>query len=507
MSYKFSTDTKDWVFKSQRQRVSPFPNYFSMETICNDMVNKVGFNADEILLFYQNNIHHCFLSQESYVRVGRGIADNIHNDPKLADKLVEGQKKTGKVLVDFCKQVYRDVSSKTTNKDLVEIFIKYEKYYKDLYSGYGWVWIFEDFYIGDLLSIVESKLTNKAEAANILDAITKELTAMVATVERKALLELGLEIIKNDKWIEILQTEDEGVIKNDENLYALLKKHEEDYFWVIRDYEDPILDVPKIVKRLSEYLKTDINKEYDELVETLEKNEKLRNKYLKELDFSKKELDSIKSMRRVAYLKELRKHYVSESLYYFDKILLEIGKRLFLSINQVRHMRTKDVKEALLEEVDFSHELNERIKLSLWHCNTGGDTNLFVGDQAQELFDKFCAVDENATEFVGMAVSPGVARGPVKIIMNPDECDKVKAGDVIVSVQVVPSFSTAIMKAGALVCDGGHGITTHPATLAREAGIPGVIQTRFVRKALKDGDMVEVDGNKGTVKLIKKNNS
>ena len=106
------------------------------------------------------------------------------------------------------------------------------------------------------------------------------------------------------------------------------------------------------------------------------------------------------------------------------------------------------------------------------------------------------------TEFSGMAVSPGKAQGPVKIVMNPDECSKVEKGDVIVSVQVVPSFSTAIIKASAIVCDGGHGITSHPATLAREAGIPCVIQTRFARDVLKDGDMVEVDGYAGVVKKM-----
>ncbi|PLX28832.1 hypothetical protein C0581_00900 [Candidatus Parcubacteria bacterium] len=502
MTHTFSTNPKDWVFKSQRQRVSPFPNIFSMETICNDMIHKVGFNADEILLFYKDNVHYCFLSRKSYEKVGRGVADNMHNDPKLADKLVEGQKKTGKVLVDFCREVHDEVSSKTSNERLVEIFSTYEKYYKDLYSGYGWIWIFEDDYIGDLLKIVESKIEDKLEAPNILDVLTKEFTAMVATVERKALLELGLEIEKNKEWVDLIKTGDKDKIEKEKDLYALLKKHETDYFWVTRDYEDPILGVPKVIERLSEYFETDIQKEYDELVETFEKGERLREKYLSELDFSQKEIDSINSMRRTAYLKELRKRFVSESLYYFDKILLEIGKRLYLSINQVRHMKIEDMRAGLLEDKDLSHELNERINLSMWHTYTGSDADVTIDESAKELFATFCAVDKSATEFTGMPVSPGVARGPVKIIINPDECNTVKEGDVILSIQVVPSFSSAIMKAGALICDGGHGITTHPATLAREAGIPGVIQTRFAREALKDGDMVEVDGNKGIVRKV-----
>ena len=89
-------------------------------------------------------------------------------------------------------------------------------------------------------------------------------------------------------------------------------------------------------------------------------------------------------------------------------------------------------------------------------------------------------------------------------MLNPDECTKVEKGDIIVSIQVVPSFSTAIIKSAGIICDGGHGITSHPATLAREAGVPCIIQTRFAREILRDGDIVEVDGYKGLARIVKR---
>jgi phosphohistidine swiveling domain-containing protein len=227
-----------------------------------------------------------------------------------------------------------------------------------------------------------------------------------------------------------------------------------------------------------------------------------RKKWEKELKLNKKELALFVAMRDAAHLKELRKKFVSQSLYYFDPVLSEIGKRLYMSIKQVRFLRTKDVYEALVKGKDLSQEMNNRFKLSVWQCS-GKNTKVTTGAKAQEMFAQFCQVDKNATEFSGMPVSPGVARGPAKIVLNPNECTKVEKGDIIVSVQVVPSFSTAIIKSAGIVCDGGHGITSHPATLSREAGIPCVIQTRFVREVVKDGDILEVDGYKGIVKIIK----
>lgn len=505
MKLNFSTNPKDWLFKSQRQRVSPFPNYFSMETVCNDMADKVGFNAGEILYFIQNNVHYVFIERQGYEKLGRGVADNMHADVQLASKLVDDQHKYGKILVDFCQQAREEVKSEVSNKRLYELYAEYEKKYKEVYARYGWVWSFEDFYIKDLLKIVESKIKNKTKAPEILNVLTSELTAMVATVERKAMLELALKVITNKKWVELIKSEDESKIKQESGLDKLITKHVNDYFWVTRDYEDPIIDYATVLKRLNEYLDKDVRAEYQELIDTVTLTEKERQQYLRDLDFSQSELAAINSMRQVAYLKELRKRYVSESLYYFDDVLKAIGKRLYLSLNQVRHFTTKELKQALLEDKDFSVILNERIKLSLWYCREGAGVEIMDQATASKLFAKFCAVDKARTEFTGIPVSPGIARGPVKLVMNPNECDKVQPGDIVVSIQVVPSFSTAIMKAAGLVCDGGHGITTHPATLAREAGIPGVIQTRFVREAVKDGDIVEVDGNKGLVRLIKSN--
>jgi len=475
-------DPKDWVFKSMRQRVSPFPNYMSMESICNDMAkSSVALNADEIILFYVNNVHHCFLYKKSWQEVGRGMADKIYKDSGLVSKLIKEQNHFGKRFVKFTSKAHSMALDKLSNEELFGLYAGFEERYKQVYSRYGWIWIAEDFIQEDLLKLINDKVKDFNQSAMIVDILTKEPGAMVAQEERRALLEMALKAKKSgvkNKWIE---------------------KHVADYYWVTRDYEDPILDFASVSKRLKDYLSTDFEKELSDLLESLKKDEIKRRKYLKELKFSRAEKNYFTSMRQVNYLKELRKRYVSEGLYHFDKVLIEIGRRLFLGLKQVRFMATSDVKRALLNGEDLTEELNARYRLSLWHSVEGGQTDIITGKEAEDAFAIMCKVDKNATEFTGMPVSPGVARGPVRIIINPDECDKVQKGDVIVSIQVVPSFSTAIMKAAALVCDGGHGITTHPATLAREAGIPGVIQTRFAREALKDGDMVEVDGNRGVV--------
>ncbi|MBI5222596.1 MAG: hypothetical protein HY980_03835 [Candidatus Magasanikbacteria bacterium] len=494
-------DPKNWRQVSQRQRMSPFPNYMSMESVCKEMRDFVGVSIKNFLLIFEGNVFAGFQGMVDYQHKGRAIADLVHKNPKLYSYLSQQENRYGKKLVNFAKRANRAVKPGLTDRALYQLFVNYEKYYKLVYASYGSVWTMEEFLFSDLLAIVQKRLPDAVKAVDVLNALTKQPSAMVASIERMALLRLALAVSGNTKWAELLKVGDVVAIKVEPNLEKLISQHVKQYFWLTRDYEDPVLTFEKIIERLDVMLKTDVKTELQTMSNELRNTEIERKRWIKELKLNKKEIALFAAMRDAAHLKELRKRFVSESLYYFDKVLEEIGRRTYLSIKQVRFMRTKDVKEALLAGKDFTEELNARLRLSVWIAGDKG-TRVITGEAAKQLQQAFCQADKNAKEFIGMPVSPGVARGPARIIMNPDECDKVKKGDIIVTVQVVPSFSTAIIKSAGIVCDGGHGVTSHPATLAREAKIPCVIQTRFAREVLKDGDMIEVDGYKGVVKKL-----
>lgn len=96
----------------------------------------------------------------------------------------------------------------------------------------------------------------------------------------------------------------------------------------------------------------------------------------------------------------------------------------------------------------------------------------------------------------------------IKIVAIPNkdskEPDKVKEGDILVTFMTTPVFVPAMEKAAAIVTDEG-GILCHAAIVSRELGIPCVIGTKIATKVLKDGDFVEVDANRGIIKIIEKN--
>jgi pyruvate,water dikinase len=98
----------------------------------------------------------------------------------------------------------------------------------------------------------------------------------------------------------------------------------------------------------------------------------------------------------------------------------------------------------------------------------------------------------------GAPASPGVASGPVKLVNDPSEIDKVLTGDVLVAEMTTPDFVPAMKRAVAIVTDRG-GRTAHAAIVSRELGIPCVVGTGEAMSVLKDRQDITVDGSNGKV--------
>lgn len=110
------------------------------------------------------------------------------------------------------------------------------------------------------------------------------------------------------------------------------------------------------------------------------------------------------------------------------------------------------------------------------------------------------AADRGCTDALvrGLGASPGTYTGPVRVVMDENEFSRVRPGDVLVCPATSPVWSVIFPNLGALVTDHG-GTLSHPAIIAREYGIPAVVDTKAATRTLRDGQLVTVDGRSGTV--------
>jgi phosphohistidine swiveling domain-containing protein len=101
----------------------------------------------------------------------------------------------------------------------------------------------------------------------------------------------------------------------------------------------------------------------------------------------------------------------------------------------------------------------------------------------------------------GFAVSPGKVSGVASVIMSPNDFDKMQPDSILVCPLTTPAWTQLFPHATALVTDIGS-ILAHGSIVAREYGIPAVLGVGNATQQIKSGDMLEVDGDRGTVKVL-----
>jgi len=99
-----------------------------------------------------------------------------------------------------------------------------------------------------------------------------------------------------------------------------------------------------------------------------------------------------------------------------------------------------------------------------------------------------------------MKYSTGAIRGRVKVLHRPEE-KPVLPGEILVARATDPGWTPLFLNAGGIVLEVG-GMLQHGALVAREYGKPCVAGIEDATETLRDGQVVELDGTNGIVRLI-----
>ncbi|MGA5758105.1 PEP/pyruvate-binding domain-containing protein [Nonomuraea bangladeshensis] len=122
-------------------------------------------------------------------------------------------------------------------------------------------------------------------------------------------------------------------------------------------------------------------------------------------------------------------------------------------------------------------------------------------DRRADVYDArggLAPVGDSVTGFPG---APGVVEGVARVLAGPDEGDRLKPGEILVTTLTNVGWTPMFPRAAAVVTDLGAPLS-HASIVARELGIPAVVGTGNATMRLRDGDRVRVDGERGTVELL-----
>ncbi len=101
----------------------------------------------------------------------------------------------------------------------------------------------------------------------------------------------------------------------------------------------------------------------------------------------------------------------------------------------------------------------------------------------------------------GNAGSRGRARGRARILRDLNDAGALRPGEVLVATTTSQPWTPLFGIAAGLVTDAG-GVLSHTAVVAREYGLPAVVGTRIATRRFRDGMLLEVDGDRGTVRIV-----
>jgi pyruvate,water dikinase len=101
----------------------------------------------------------------------------------------------------------------------------------------------------------------------------------------------------------------------------------------------------------------------------------------------------------------------------------------------------------------------------------------------------------------GRAVSPGSARGAARVVRSADDLGRVRSGEILIAPSTDPAWTPVFGRIAGLVLERG-GVLSHGAVVAREYRIPAVAGIANIVDAIRDGEMIEVDGSAGVVTRV-----
>ncbi len=188
------------------------------------------------------------------------------------------------------------------------------------------------------------------------------------------------------------------------------------------------------------------------------------------------------------------------------KMLIELGRRLhdsgvLLAAQDIVFLRIDEIEPVTCGQAQFDVGQVIAQRRAEYEQNASVVPPMVVFGQ----FDPTTATPETegkeVESFRGLAVSSGVARGKARVILKADTAQQVLPGEILIAPFADPGWTPYFIPAAGIIMDQG-GILSHGAIIAREYGIPAVVNVGPATKTIRTGQTIEVDGDRGIVRIL-----
>lgn len=388
-----------------------------------------------------------------------------------------------KVRVDtLSKLISLDINT-ASNEELISAFDYYYKQFENMMGAGGTLRLIDR----GLINKFKIIFGNRANECMQLISVSKRPTHY--TQEQITILELAAKLSK--KGLSLDSPEAVSGIKNLCNKFC----------WsVVGYYNEPAKSYETYIDSIKKAIDRGPKNSLAELNEHLRNQEVEREKLIMGLSEENKVIANIAS--ESTFIKDYFRFSTNDMMYHAEPLFQEIANRTGKSVDFLKDLSPDEIITLLKGENINEESIKERINN---HVMIGylDSVSLLVGKDALDFENKYLKSDIKKDKmFKGRTASPGYGKGKARIILENTDFYKMHTGDILISINTNPDFVPIMRKAAAIVAEEG-GLTAHVSVISREMGIPCVVGVNNVTRELKDGNLVEVDADKGIVRKIR----
>jgi len=447
------------------------------------------------------------IDHREWNKLGIFVLRKVVNNFQWGKNLIKKILKYSDELVNFSSiKIFNVDLDKLSNS---ELFILYDKYLVMQSRVYNCslLPVYLDLYKPHLTSYLVEYLYERVQKFTY-QKTAKECFALLTIPEKLSKVQLEeIELLKIANEIRKLLKKKQFSKKNLPKLIInQLKSHIIKHRYMGYNFEGPAFFDSYYWKKLKEEVvdKKSPAEKMNSILKKKSQAKQIHNKIVKELKIDIKHQELFKVTQGFIYSKDYRKMALVQSYYEIEPLLREIGKRIGLTLAEVRNTLLDEIKLMLEGKLKRPKDLSKRLQGCLYVVINGKLPGRVFVNSKFRIMKKYLMKEEDFSEvnyFHGQSACLGNAQGDVKIINTKKDLSKMRPGDIMVSNMTNPDLVPAMKKAAAIVTDLG-GITCHAAIVSRELKIPCVIGTQVATKVLQDGDRVFVDANQGEIKKI-----
>jgi len=413
-------------------------------------------------------------------------------DSDFAEQFLEKWEVEFDKFLEIYNLAIRTNISKASNGELAKILEKIREHYEKN-GGHGY--IVDSFLTSDkedwLIVKIKEELGEKA-TSEIIAKLTQPAFSSFVNEYEAGLVKIS-RMIKGKEQKKTIEKESE----------LLAKKFD----WIKANYFDKgPLTKDEIMREAEALSKKSIN--FDELIDEkengVEYNIKTKKDIYKKLKVSKILQSIIRISEVFTHVQDKRKERVLRTNFIHFKIFDEIARRFAKNPIECYYLTSVEAA-SLLRGNKFDWKVAEkRSKEIFMEIYYNGDIELLYKDRMDKKINLKNLFPENKIneDLRGAVAYKGIVRGKAQVLRNSKDISQFKEGNILIANQTTPEFVPAMKKAAAIVTDQG-GITCHAAIVSRELKKPCIIGTKVATRIIKDGDEIEVDAEKGIVKIIK----